>query len=815
MIISELPPNPFVGLRPFESHEGLLFFGRREQTVSLMQQLHHTSFLAVVGSSGCGKSSLIRAGLIPKLKAGFLAGERDNWLMAMMKPGDTPLQNLAATILEATTAQQSTTAISKLTSAIRTNGAPAITEYLAPVVEKAGANVLLVVDQFEEIFRFSADLNRQEGRYEAADFVSIMLALVEQCVLPIYVVMTMRSDFLGDCDAFYGLPEAMNRSQYLVPRLTRQQRQQAIEGPIRLYGEKITPRLLDRILNDAGDKSDQLPIMQHALMRTWERWSMSKSGPLDIGDYEAVGTMDQALSIDADEALEGMSPEDAKLTEKMFQALTDTDPQNRQTRRPANLSEVATITGASPEKILEVVERFRQGGRSFINVYEDKLKKDYLIDISHESLIRQWEKLRRWVEKEAESRTIYLRVADAAVRHKARLAGLWRNPDLQQAVTWRKENRPSRAWARRHHPENYDDTTFDCAMTFLDKSRRRQWITYALFSLLVLLSVIGVIIVSQSRSEQIAFRKRLSLIEEERRLAEKRIELATNLADLNEARLRQADELTAFRIAEAERSAAKIREVEHREAEQRIQIAEAARKETDEINQQLLAEKKKTDEINQQLLAEKKKTLEEQIKREQAQLTIGQLTEEVKDLAKINPPGQIDTSPDFALSKQLQREVRWRVVDDQGNIEFLDDWDDKNIGIVEVPELKGLRLLGGSEPFSGRIRFYKPAIPQLLAAFKEIRERGLLDRITSWGGSYVPRLLRGSSSRLSDHSLGLSFDINAENNPRGRPPVPAGGKGSVVELVPIFQKYGFYWGGSRSFPDPMHFEVIRIVNPQS
>src|SRR2546421_5265318 len=85
-----LPPNPFVGLRPFNSDEALLFFGRREQVIELLQQLHRTHFVAIVGSSGCGKSSLVRAGLIPKLKAGFLVEDRDRWHIAIMKPGDAP-----------------------------------------------------------------------------------------------------------------------------------------------------------------------------------------------------------------------------------------------------------------------------------------------------------------------------------------------------------------------------------------------------------------------------------------------------------------------------------------------------------------------------------------------------------------------------------------------------------------------------------------------------------------------------------------------------------------------------------------------------
>src|SRR6185369_3094739 len=145
------PENPFVGLRPFKSDEGLLFFGRREQTLELLQQLQQSRFLAVVGSSGCGKSSLIRAGLIPKLQAGFLVEERDRWHIAAMKPGDAPLQNLATALLEAISIQQSATNISELVEEIRIAGAQAIIDRFESSLAESDANVLLLIDQFEEI----------------------------------------------------------------------------------------------------------------------------------------------------------------------------------------------------------------------------------------------------------------------------------------------------------------------------------------------------------------------------------------------------------------------------------------------------------------------------------------------------------------------------------------------------------------------------------------------------------------------------------------------------------------------------------------
>ncbi len=469
--------NPFVGLRPFLSTEGLLFFGRREQVVELLQQLHSTHFLAVVGSSGSGKSSLIRAGLIPKLKAGFLVGRRDEWRMAIMRPGDSPLQNLVIALMEAFSEKATDERIKALLKAVEISGLKAIIDYLTPHLEKSDTNVLLLIDQFEEIFRFGfyADKDaphveaddKEKRRAEAADFVSIMLGLAQQQALPVYVVMTMRSDFLGDCDAFYRLPEAMNRSQYLVPRLTRQQRQEAIESPIRLYGEEIASRLLDRVLNDVGEEPDQLPVMQHALMRTWEKWREEKNGSIDLNHYKAVGTIKDALSQDADKALSGMSDEEMIITERIFQALTEIDARGRRGRRPAHLSELQAITGASREKVLEIIQRFRSNNREFLTLSEDRLKGDPLVDISHESLIRQWETLRKWLDDEAEFRELYLRLAGEAVRYPTQ-ASLLSDPALQLALDWKEKRQPNQAWGERYHPE------FARAMDFLDESREKR-----------------------------------------------------------------------------------------------------------------------------------------------------------------------------------------------------------------------------------------------------------------------------------------------------------------------------------------------------
>lgn len=146
----KLPDVPFVGLRAYESHESVLFFGRRYQALELMDRLHENRFVAVVGSSGCGKSSLVRAGLIPGLKAGFLANNRDRWQIAVMKPGDAPLYYLASAFTEG--AEDPRSAAEGLLQQIREEGLRAILAHLR-ARENGDGNFLLLVDQFEEIFR--------------------------------------------------------------------------------------------------------------------------------------------------------------------------------------------------------------------------------------------------------------------------------------------------------------------------------------------------------------------------------------------------------------------------------------------------------------------------------------------------------------------------------------------------------------------------------------------------------------------------------------------------------------------------------------
>jgi tetratricopeptide (TPR) repeat protein len=452
--------NPFPGIRPFEMDETNLFFGRDGQSDELLRRLQRTRLLAVVGTSGSGKSSLIRAGLLPALYGGMMGDAGSSWRIAIQRPGGDPIGNLAAELAkqhvfgsagdpEIQTALLETTLRRSSIGLIDAARQARMNEH---------ENLLVVVDQFEELFRFK----QSQTNDDATAFVKLLLEASGQRDVPIYIILTMRSDFLGDCSQFTGLPEAINNGQYLIPRMSRDERQSAIIGPIAVGEGAISTPLVSRLLNDVGDNPDQLPILQHALMRTWDYWSAHRRNgkPVDLEDYTAIGTMAEALSRHADEAFNELPDDRGRLiAEKLFKRLTEKGTDNREIRRPTSLNGLCAVCEASEDEVKGVIEVFRREGRSFLMppVGTD-LTKETVIDISHESLIRNWTRLQKWVDEEAQSSRTYRRLAEAAVLHREGNEGLLQDPGLQIALDWFEKNKPNAAWARRYHPD-FDEAT--------------------------------------------------------------------------------------------------------------------------------------------------------------------------------------------------------------------------------------------------------------------------------------------------------------------------------------------------------------------
>src|SRR6266545_1966605 len=345
-------------------------------------------FLAVVGSSGCGKSSLIRAGLLAALRDGYLVEAGAEWRIATMRPGSTPVHCLAQA-LQAPEAlgdlYPDPVDLSALEATLR-RGSLGLVEAVREAPLPPRVRLFVLVDQFEELFRFGSDPERLQR--EARAFAKLLLEAAAQREWPVYLGITMRSDFLGNCAGLPGLPDAINQGLYLVPQMGRAQLREAVRGPVELYGARITERLVNRLLNDLGDEPDQLPILQHAMMRLWAQWSEGpRDAPLDLEQYGPIGGIAESLSKHIGQVYDDLGPEDQRIAQWLFRKLTQTTRERQVVRQSAALQLIAREAGVTWEQVAAVVERFREPGRSFLMPPSDvPLTAETMIDISHESL---------------------------------------------------------------------------------------------------------------------------------------------------------------------------------------------------------------------------------------------------------------------------------------------------------------------------------------------------------------------------------------------------------------------------------------------
>ena len=463
-------PNPYPGLRPFESDEGFLFFGRDDQTAALINRIARHRFLALVGVSGSGKSSLVLAGLIPALRRGIVPGSASAWREVVMRPGAAPIDNLAAALSEADFRVDNL----RRSSYGIVNSAAQL---------KNDENLLLIVDQFEELFRYKDEslttaestARRSVAAVEASEFVQLLLTASRERP-PIYVVITMRSEYLGDCAEFRGFAEALNATQYLIPRLTRDQRQAAIEGPLGTL--PIDPNLVQRILNEAGDEPSDLPLLQHTLMRTWSRWHAAggdRAGGILETHYEAAGGIGDALNLHAEELLGSeIARANPGITEQIFRRLTARGRSQRERRDPTRLKDLWAVCGAeTPEQrraVTDVIDLFRIGEATFLTPRRGDLNADIYIDITHESLIKKWKLLAtEWFPAEQKQASQLREVHDRAVRWQ-RGGEVLHGIDLREAEHWDKARNRQPAWAE-HHLGGADPAVID---RLLDVSRKAK-----------------------------------------------------------------------------------------------------------------------------------------------------------------------------------------------------------------------------------------------------------------------------------------------------------------------------------------------------
>ncbi len=443
-------PCPFPGLRAFETVDRQFFFGRERQISQLYEKLIDNRFVAVVGSSGSGKSSLVRAGLIGRLIDLESNASGSPWRCLVLRPQNDPLNQMArAMAIEQTrdvedidqgrVIEPSPLLVGRAESVLR-RSSQGLTELLDELEVTPSARILIVIDQFEELFSFNSH------EFDERDqFVKQLLTASQAPQRRYHILLTMRSEFLGECTQFWGLPEAINESQFLTPRMTREQRKEAIVGPLLLTHKHVSHALLERLLNDAGNEPDQLPVLQHSLMRTWQ--FSGTSDQLSLSHYESAGSMDRAISNHANQIFMELTFQQQNLVERIFRSLTERDEQGRNVRRPISLGVMQAEVSGSEMDLLEVVELFRRTDCAFLLPPPSKIiTRNTTIDISHEALIRKWDRMPKWINEEQEAGKTYRSLSDRAREGRYLLTP----PEAKARSDWWEKINPTEVWASRY-----------------------------------------------------------------------------------------------------------------------------------------------------------------------------------------------------------------------------------------------------------------------------------------------------------------------------------------------------------------------------
>jgi tetratricopeptide (TPR) repeat protein len=444
--------------------------------------LKATRFLAVLGSSGTGKSSLVKTGLLSALDIESATGSP--WRVIEFRPGGDPLGKLAEGLLrsERSEAEKSpeNSEIESLKARFKLEGPRELINWRRKCHFTEGAKLLLLVDQFEELFRYQ----NSDQREEAQAFVSLLLesrwprgvASPAQAPIPIYVAITMRSEYLGACALMLGLPEAINEGIYLAPRMNREQCEEAIVGPALVSGIEIEDRLVTKLLNDMAEfapweeqqegkdrlsrlarQADQLPLMQYALNQMWGRAVKARSKRSMLGASEKISLklsdylgLERELDAHGDEVYGRLSESAKAVAMTVFRAVTSGTAVSNAERWPTKYGELTKICGEGRnDSLAEVIAAFGPHGCQFLACEvrgpSQQISSSTWIDITHESLIRQWKALSRWVENEGKASHAWRRLRDDAER-----GGYLYGRRLKDAVELRDEVKPTPHWADRY-----------------------------------------------------------------------------------------------------------------------------------------------------------------------------------------------------------------------------------------------------------------------------------------------------------------------------------------------------------------------------
>ncbi len=384
VLLLDLPNerNPYKGLRAFDEADAGDFFGRDETVERLLRRLieQDTNFLAVVGPSGSGKSSVVKAGVLPRIRQNALPGS-SNWYIVDMVPGARPMRNLEAALLSV-----SPTPIDGLLDLLRSDdhGLLRAADSLLASAENQ-TNLLLVIDQLEEVFTL---VELEDVR---AQFLDLLYIAATEYASRVWIIVTMRADFIGRPLRYPAFGDLMRRRVEFVLPLSNEGLEMAVIGPARRAALTIEPTLLATVVADLHAEPGALPLLQYALTEIYERRT---ERTLTLEAYHDIGGITGALARRAEEVYADLEPRQQFITQQVFLRMVTLGEGTEDTRRRVWRSELLSVV-EDTINLQFVLDKF--GAARLLSFDNDLDTREPTVEVAHEALLREWRRLRDWL----------------------------------------------------------------------------------------------------------------------------------------------------------------------------------------------------------------------------------------------------------------------------------------------------------------------------------------------------------------------------------------------------------------------------------
>jgi WD40 repeat protein len=407
----EPPPGicPYKGLAYFDckKEDAEYFYGRTDLTDRLLDKVRCGNFLAVLGASGSGKSSVVRAGLLYQLKLGRRLSGSDRWRIHIFTPGERPFDNLAKAFIDLNLSEAArATELANLQLLFKKNPLEGL-GYLITATQ--AERIVLVVDQFEEAFTLC---NNSELRQQ---FFVCLLNALERSDNKLCLVLTMRADFFGKCaeQEYAGLASKIQEHLVTVMPMEQKELEKAITQPAEQVKLKIAPGLAACMINDMDSAPGSLPLLQYTLT---ELWAKRHENTLTIAAYKELGGVKGTLQKRATEVYDSFSPDEQKTAKQIFLELTQLGEGTEDTRRRVLQKDLVT-SQQSVALVNQVVKKLADANLVVTSTLLEKGAESSqipVVDIAHESLIRHWSQLREWVNESRDAIRIERKIEQAA-----------------------------------------------------------------------------------------------------------------------------------------------------------------------------------------------------------------------------------------------------------------------------------------------------------------------------------------------------------------------------------------------------------------